>query len=135
VAHWQGSAHLAYTDARFDEFFESVGTSVVSRAGNAPANTPDWVAGAQLAWQAAPTLVFAADWRHVGKRYANNANTAWERGYDLLGLSARWQALPGVALRARVNNATDKTYSATVGTNLAVLGPARTVSVSADWRF
>ena len=135
AAQWQGSAHLAYTDARFDDFFETVGTTVVSRAGQTPTNTPDWVAGAQLSWQLLPAGTLSADWRHVGRRYANNANTVWEGSYDLLGLAASWQALPGVLLRARVNNVTDQVYSATVGTNLVVLAPARTFSLSADWRF
>ncbi len=135
TAAWQGSAQLAWTDAQFDEFFETVGSTVVSRAGRTPANTPDWVAGASLAWQALPTLQLAADWRHVGKRFANTANTIWEGAYDLLGLSASWQAAAGVTVRARVNNVTDKTYSATLGNNLVVLGAPRSVSVSADWKF
>ena len=135
VAQWQGSLQVAWTDAQFDEFYETVGTSVVSRAGNTPANTPDWVVGAAVTWQPLPALSLSADWRHVGQRYANTANTVWEGAYDLLGLSASWQARPGVLLRARVNNVTDKTYSATLGTNLVVLGAPRSVSVSVDWRF
>lgn len=132
---WQGSVQLAWTDAQFDDFFETVGTTVVSRAGNTPANTPAWVAGAQLAWRVLPSLELAADWRHVGKRYANTANTAWDGAYDLLGLAASWQAAPGVTVRGRVNNATDKTYSATVGSNLVYLGAPRSVSVGVDWKF
>ncbi|CAD5370259.1 conserved exported hypothetical protein [Rubrivivax sp. A210] len=135
LPQWQGSLQLAWTDAKFDDFFETVGTTVVSRAGNAPANTPDWVVGGALAWQATPTLQLAADWRHVGQRFANNANTIWEGAYDLLGLSASWQAAEGVSLRARINNATDKTYSATLGNNLVYLGAARSASVSVDWKF
>lgn len=132
---WQVSAQLAWTDARFDDFFETAGTSVVSRAGNRSANTPAWLAGAQLAWHVLPSLELAADWRHVGKRYANTANTVWEGAYDLLGLAASWQAAAGVTVRARVNNVTDKTYSATLGTNLVYLGAPRSVSASVDWKF
>lgn len=132
---WQGGVQLAWTDAQFDDFFETVGTTVVSRAGNTPANTPAWVAGAQLAWRVLPSLELAADWRHVGKRYANTANTIWEGAYELLGLSASWRPGAGVTLRARVHNATDKTYSATLGSNLVYLGAPRSVSVSMDWTF
>lgn len=132
---WQGSVQLAWTDARFDDFFETVGTTVVSRAGNTPANTPAWVAGAQLAWRVLPSLELAADWRHVGKRFANTANTIWEGAYDLLGLAVRWQATSGVSVRLRVDNATDKTYSATLGSNLVYLGAPRSVSAGVDIRF
>lgn len=135
TAAWQGSVQLAYTDAQFDEFFETVGTTVVSRAGNRPANTPAWVAGAQLAWQLLPALQLSADWRHVGKCYANTANTVFEGAYGLLGLGLQWQAAPGLSARLRVNNATDKTYSATLGSGLVVLGAPRSVSASLDMKF
>lgn len=135
TATLSGGVQLAWTDAAFDEFFETVGTTVVSRAGNRPANAPDVVAGAQLAWQALPALQLAADWRHVGKRFANTANTVFDRGYHLLGLGLRWQPQAGLDLRLRVNNATDRSYAATVGTNLAYLGAPRSVSASVDLKF
>lgn len=135
TAAWQGSVQLAWTDAQFDDFFETVGTTVVSRAGNRPANTPAWVAGAQLAWQLLPALQLSADWRHVGRRYANTANTVFEGAYDLLGLGLQWQATQGMSARLRVNNATDKTYAATLGSGLVVLGAPRSVSASLDWKF
>jgi outer membrane receptor for ferric coprogen and ferric-rhodotorulic acid len=59
----------------------------------------------------------------------------WEGGYTLLGLALQWQAAPGLNLRVRVNNATDETYSATLGTNLVYLGAPRSVSASVDWKF
>jgi iron complex outermembrane receptor protein len=135
TATLSGGLQLAYTDAQFDDFTETVGTTVVSRAGNTPANTPAWVAGVQLGWQLLPALQLSADGRFVGKRYANTANTVWEGGYTLLGLALQWQAAPGLNLRVRVNNATDETYSATLGTNLVYLGAPRSVSASVDWKF
>ena len=135
TATLHGGLQLAYTDAQFDDFTETVGTTVVSRAGHTPANTPAWVAGVQLAWQVLPKLQFSADGRHVGKRYANTANTVFEGGYQLLGLALQWQAAPGLNLRVRVNNATDEVYSATLGTNLVYLGAPRSVSASVDWKF
>lgn len=135
TAAWQGAVQLAWTDARFDDFFETVGTSVVSRAGNRPANTPSWVAGAQIGWQLLPAVALQADWRQVGRRFANTANTAWERGYQLLGLGASWQVTREALLRLRVDNATDKAYAATVGPNMVVLGAPRTVQLIADLKF
>lgn len=135
TSSWQVSGQVAWTDAQFDAFSETVGTTVVSRAGNQPANVPDWVVGAQLGWQIVPALLVSTDWRHVGKRFANTANTIWEGAYDLFGVSAQWQATRGLSLRARVNNLTDKTYSATLGSNLVYLGAPRSVSASVDWKF
>ncbi len=141
AVHWRpsatlsGSVQLAYTEAQFDAFFETVGTTVVSRAGNRPTNVPDVVAGAQLTWQALPALELSADWRHVGKRFANTANTVFDKGYHLLGLGLRWQPRTGVDLRLRLNNAADRSYAATVGTNLVYLGPPRSVSASVDLKF
>lgn len=34
------SGHVSYTDVQFDDFAEAVGSAVVQRAGNRPANTP-----------------------------------------------------------------------------------------------
>ena len=135
TARLRGDLQLAYTDAQFDEFFETVGTTVVSRAGNRPANVPKWVAGAQLAWDATAALRLLADWRHVGQRYGNTANTVFDRGYHLLGLGLNWQAAAGLDVGLRVNNATDRTYAATVGPNLVVLGAPRSVSASVDLKF
>ena len=132
---WQAGLQLAWTDAQYDDFFETVGTSVVSRAGKRPANTPAWVAGADLTWQPAAAWQLRADLRQVGRRYANTANTAWDGGYTLLGLGVAWQAAPQALLRLRVDNATDRAYAATVGPNMVVPGAPRTAQLSADLRF
>ncbi|WP_088280505.1 TonB-dependent siderophore receptor [Ideonella sp. A 288] len=134
-AQWQFSGHASYTEAQFDQFVETVGTQTVSRAGNTPANTPAWVAGATATWQPLPALSLAMDLRHVGRRYANTANTLYDSGYRLIGLGASWQVNDQLSLRARVNNLTDETYAATVGNNLVYLGAPRSVSVSADWKY
>jgi iron complex outermembrane receptor protein len=133
---WKLTGHLNFTDARYDHFTETVGSTVVSRAGNTPPNTPDWVAGAEAQWKPAAGWTVSADWRHVGKRYANNANTAWDGAYDLFGAALAWQPDPRLTVRGRVANLADKVYAATVGAStLAYLGAPRTWSLSADWRF
>ncbi len=132
---WQLAGQLSYTDARYEELVEVVGASTVSRAGNAPANTPDWVAGASASWQALPTLQLRADWRHVGRRFGNTANTVWERGYSLIGLGASWQPDPRLTLRARIDNAGVRVYAATLASSQAYLGAPRTVRLSAEARW
>ena len=133
---WTATGHLSYTAARYDDFAETVGTAVVSRAGMRPPNTPDWVAGAELGWRPAAAWTLSADWRHVGRRYANNANTAWDDAYDLFGASLTWRPDARLTVRARIANLADKVYAATVGAStLAYLGAPRTWSLGADWRF
>lgn len=133
---WALAGHVSFTDAQYDTFTETVGSSVVSRAGNKPPNTPDWVAGAEAHFKPRPGWTVSADWRHVGRRYANNANTAWDGAYDLFGAALAWQPDARLTVRARVANLADKVYAATVGaSNLAYLGAPRTWSLSADWRF
>jgi iron complex outermembrane receptor protein len=140
-AQWQAarafvlSGHLSYTDAQYDELYESSGTQTVSRAGNTPANVPAWVAGVVLSWQPAPTLGLAVDGRYVDKRYANTANTIYDDAYTLLGLGVTWRPYPGLTVRGRVNNVADTVYAASVSSNRAYLGAPRTVQLSADWQF
>ena len=129
------AGHLSYTDAQFDQFVETSGTTTVSRAGNKPTNTPDWVAGLTSTWQPTAATTLALDWRHVGKRFANTANTIFDGAYEVFGLSASWQVDSRLLLRARVNNLADKTYAATVGSNLVFLGAPRTAQLTADWQF
>jgi iron complex outermembrane receptor protein len=135
AAQWLLAGHLSYTDARYDQLVEVVGTNTVSRQGNTPSNTPDWVTGLTTTWQPSAALSLALDWRHVGQRYANTANTVWDGAYDLFGLSASWQWSRQLSLRARVNNLADKSFAATAGTNLVYLGAPRTWQLSADWQF
>lgn len=133
---WTLAGHLSWTDAQYDRFTETVGTTVVSRAGHTPPNTPDRVAGAELHWKPAAGWTLSADWRHVGRRYANNANTVWDGTYDLFGAGLAWQPDARLTVRARVANLGDEVYAATVGaSSLAYLGAPRTWSLGVDWRF
>lgn len=135
AAAWQLAGQLSYTDARYDDFFESTSSGTVSRAGNSPPNVPDWIAGLAAAWQATPALALSFDWRHVGRRYANTANTIDDGAYGLWGAGAAWRADRRTLVRLRVDNLTDTTYAASVGGNMAVLGAPRTVRLSADLSF
>lgn len=135
AAAWTWAGHLAYTGARYDDFVETVGTATVSRTGNTPANTPAWVAGASASWQPRPAWTLRAELRHVGRRWGDSANSFWEGGYTLLGLGARWQLDPRLALQARVDNAGDRVYAATLARTQAVLGAPRSVRLVADLRF
>jgi len=132
---WAFSGHLSHTKARYENFVEVSGSTTVSRAGMTPANVPDWVAGAAIDWQALAALNLGLDVRHVGKRYANTANTQWDGAYQLLGLSANWTLNRQASLQARVDNATDERYVANLNSSLPYMGAPRSYSVALDYRF
>lgn len=140
-ARWRPTARLtvagqaSLTRARFDNFVETVGTATVSRAGKRPAHVPAVVLGGSLDWRANASLTLGADWRHVGKRYANTANTVWDDGYSLLGLTLTLRITPQLSARARIDNATDTRYVASLSTGLPYLGTPRSVTGALDWHF
>lgn len=140
-AHWRASAQwtlaaqASATRARYDDFVEVVGSATVSRAGNRPANVPVVVAGASADWRPNEALVLGADWRYVGQRYANTANTVWDGAYQLLGLNATLRITPQLSARLRVDNLTDRRYVASLSTSLPYLGAPRSFSGALDWRF
>lgn len=139
AAAWQLGGHWSYNRARYENFVETVGsgasTVTVSRAGNTPANVPRVVAGLSADWQANESLRLGADWRHVGKRYANTANTLWDEAYQLLGLSATLRITPQLTARARIDNVADTRYVASLSSSLPYLGAPRSVSGALDWQF
>ncbi len=132
---WTLGTQWSYTRARYDNFVETVGTSTVSRAGNQPANVPAVVAGVTADWRPSDALTLGADWRYVGKRYANTANTIWDEGYQLLGFSASLRITPQLTARARIDNATDKRYVASLSSSLPYMGAPRSISAALDLRF
>lgn len=139
AAAWQLGGHWSYTRARYENFVETVGSGAsavtVSRAGNTPANVPRVVAGLSADWQANESLRLGADWRHVGRRYANTANTLWDEAYQLLGLSATLRITPQLTARARIDNVADTRYVASLSSSLPYLGAPRSVSGALDWQF
>lgn len=134
-AQWTLGTQWSYTRARYVNFVETVGTSTVSRAGNRPANVPALVAGLTADWRPSDAWTLGADWRLVGKRYANTANTIWDQGYQLLGFSAALRITPQLTARARIDNATDKRYVASLSSSLPYMGAPRSVSAALDLRF
>ena len=132
---WTLAAQASVTRARFDNFVETVGGTTVSRAGNRPANVPAVVLGGSVDWRPNESLTVGADWRHVGRRYANTANTVWDEAYSLLGLTLTLRITPQLTARARFDNVTDTRYVASLSTSLPYLGAPRSLSGALDWRF
>lgn len=70
----QIDASLALLKARYDDFRESMGGVAISRNGNLPTDVPERVANVWVGWKFQPDWTLSGGLRHVGKRYADNAN-------------------------------------------------------------
>jgi iron complex outermembrane receptor protein len=129
-------ANFSIVDAQYDQFTESVSGVVVSRAGNAPTNTPARVANTWLSYQMTPQLQAGVDARYVSSRFGDTANTFGDAAYTLFGAYASYQLPKQGTLTARVRNLTDKVYAASVtGTPMFYLGAPRTFELAWQTTF
>jgi iron complex outermembrane receptor protein len=134
--NWRLEGNYAFTDAKFDELIEAGGAD---RSGNRPANVPRNTANL---WAHYSTDSTVGRWqaslgaRAVGKRYANNANTARTGGYTVWDAALSWQPRTNTTLRLTVRNLGDKvyTYSAISGSQ-AYLGDGRRFDLTAQFSF
>ena len=127
---WQLQANLTHVDARYARFMQGG----VSLAGKVPTNTPATVANLWVGYAITPQLQASAGVRHVGKVYANAANTQWQSAYTLLDLGLAWKINRTSTLTGRIRNATDRVYAANPGSQ-AYLGAPRTADVALHVAF
>ena len=106
----------------------------VSLAGKVPTNTPATLANLWVGYAITPQLQASAGVRHVGKVYANAANTQWQAAYMLLDLGLAWKINKTSTLTGRIRNATDRVYAANLSSQ-AYLGAPRTADVTLHVAF
>ena len=133
----QLDANVALLRARYDDFIESAGGVAVSRAGKVPTDVPQRLANAWLGWTFLPDWTASAGLRHVGKRYADNANTLALPAYTTTDLALQWRAAPATTLTLRGFNVFDKHYFSTAyySTNQWFVGEGRRVELTVNHRF
>lgn len=129
-ARWQLQANLTHVDARYENFMQGG----VSLAGKVPTNTPATVANLWVGYALTPQLQASAGVRHVGKVYANAANTQWQAAYTLLDLGLAWKINKTSTLTGRIRNATDRVYAANLGSQAYLVAP-RTADVTLHVAF
>ncbi|WP_404299236.1 TonB-dependent receptor [Alicycliphilus denitrificans] len=127
---WQLQANLTHVDARYENFMQGG----VSLAGKEPTNTPATVANLWVGYAITPQLQASAGVRHVGKVYANAANTQWQSAYTLLDLGLAWKINKTSTLTGRLRNATDRVYAANLSSQ-AYLGAPRTADITLHVAF
>ncbi len=122
---WSIQGNLAYVDAQYENFRQGG----ISLAGKTPTNTPSTVANLWVSYAFTPKLQASVGLRHVGKVYADAANTQQWPSYTLADLGLIYQFKPGMSIVARLRNVTDRVYAANIGT-MAYLGAPRTADVA-----
>ena len=130
-AQWQLQGNFAQTRARYAQFVQGG----VSLAGKTPTNTPQTVANLWVSYAISPALSASAGLRHVGKIYADAANTQYGPGYTLLDLGVAWKINPNTTLTGRVRNAGDRIYAAEARSAQVYLGAPRTADVTLHVAF
>jgi len=72
---------------------------------------PRRLANVRALWRPADDLELEAEWVHVGRYFADAANTVIYPGHDLLNLRGRWRVSDRLSLTAAVRNALDADYA------------------------
>lgn len=128
---WNLRADWSANRARYDDYQQGG----ISMAGKRPVNTPATVANLWTSYQFTPALQMSAGLRHVSRIYGDAANTMYWPGYTLLDLGLAYRIDPRMTLQARLRNATDKVYAASLASTMAYLGAARAAELSLHVAF
>ena len=132
-------ANVALLDARYDDFTELIGTSLMQWAGNTPINVPERVASAWLTWNLPYQIQAQGGMRYMGRRYLNNANSATTPGATVVDAGVRRQLNGNISVDLRATNLFDKFYLQTVsGSPIPVrgrFGAPRVVELTLNTRF
>ncbi|HAG74957.1 MAG TPA: TonB-dependent siderophore receptor [Thauera sp.] len=126
--------NITRLQAEFTEFNERVGGVAVSRAGKVPANVPTLVANLWGHYRIGAVQT-SVGLRHVGKSYANNANSLAIGAYTVADASIAWQMDARTTLRLLGRNLADKVYATRTYNNQFILGEPRRFELVAELKF
>ena len=123
---WSVQGNWSHVDARYDNYQQGG----VSLAGKRPTNTPASVLNLWTSYRITPALEVNAGLRRVGGIYADAANTLSWPAYTLLDLGLSYRIDPRMTVVARLRNATDRVYAASLTSTMAYLGAPRTADIT-----
>lgn len=123
---WSVQGNLTYVDARYEDFRQGG----VSLAGKTPTNTPATVANLWVSYAFTPALSAGVGLRHVGRVFADAANTQTWPAYTLVDLGLNYRVNRNVSVVGRIRNATDRVYAANLSATMAYLGAPRTADLA-----
>lgn len=129
---WRLEGNLSLLQARYDELLEAGGTD---RAGKRPTDVPTQQANL---WghHRLGALQLSLGLRHVGRRYADNANSIALPGYTVADAAMAWQQNKHTTLRLIGRNLGDRQYATTsYGSQQFILGQGRSLELLAELKF
>ncbi|WKB53358.1 TonB-dependent receptor [Eleftheria terrae] len=126
AAGWSVQGNVSRVDAQYDRFRQGG----ISLAGKTPTNTPETVANLWVSYAFAPSWQASMGVRHVGKAYADAANTMSWSAYTLVDLGLSHQVNRNISVVGRIRNATDRLYAANLTSTMAYLGAPRTADLA-----
>jgi iron complex outermembrane receptor protein len=123
--------------ARFDDFNAVVSGRIVQLAGNVPVNVPQRSANAIVFWTPASTWEARGVLRFVGRRFADNLDTASAimPSFKVADVGVRWRARPKLSIDARIDNVFDEIYADSGTTTQWLLGMPRSATLSLNVLF
>jgi iron complex outermembrane receptor protein len=111
VQNWSISSNLAYTAARYGEFFDP--NFGIDASGNRAPNAPRWVANLWTSVRdvGGTGLELGGGLRFVGDRYGDSANQLALQSYSLADVYANYRVNARLMLTSRVSNVFNKAYA------------------------
>ena len=123
--------NLSLLSARFDSFTQTVGATVVSRAGFVPTNVPNRVANLWVTYAFAPQWEAGLALRAVASAWGNVENTVRAPGYGLVDLSLGYKVGKSTSLTARARNLGDRLYAENIpSAGMFYLGAPRSFDIA-----
>ena len=130
------NANIAVLNAQFDDLIEFEGDTPVSRHGKQPPDVPELAANLWVVYSPTPAWRLGTGVRHVGERFADNANTVRQPPYTLVDAFVSYTPWRFMNVTLRGRNLTDDTYAiAAYGSTQLILGQPRSVEFVANLRF
>lgn len=131
---WRFEGNVTRLQAEYTELTERVSGVGVSRAGNVPQNVPEFVANLWGHYTLGAVQT-SLGLRHVGKSYANNANSLTIDAFTVADASIAWKLDPKMTLRLLGRNLADKVYATRTYNNQFILGEPRRFELIAEVKF
>jgi iron complex outermembrane receptor protein len=132
--NWRFEGNVTRLQAEYTELIERVGGIGVSREGKVPQNVPEFVANLWVHYRFGAVQT-SVGLRHVGKSYANNANSLEVEGYTVADGSIAWKLNSKTTLRALGRNLSDRVYATRTYNNQFILGEPRRFELVAEMTF
>lgn len=100
-----------------------------------PRNTPRYTTSLWTTYKIKPNFKIGAGIELVGKRYANDTNTNWVKGYTRVDALAEYDITKTFGIKFNVKNVFNKKFFEGVYAGHAVLGAPRTLEATLTMKF